>query len=206
MNSKDERIKFDTYYESFFGAKLFRWLDWKKVKIILKQLPKDKRIIKILDLGCGSAGISSLIQQKNRTLNIIGADHNDKLLKIAESRGIKTKLVDFDNPLPFPNDSFDVVLMIDTIEHVECRKDTLAEAKRIIKSNGKMIIFTPPYDTLTWLVGEYLHNKITRRNSDHISPFTKESLSWILTSTFNNVKIGRANFGLTMYGIASGKK
>lgn len=199
------RENFDTYYESFLGGRLFRWLDWRKIKIIISVLENLNSDIKVLDLGCGSASISSKIKKRLPSIEVIGADHSASLLKIANSRGLKTQLVNFDLPLPFEDNCLDVVLMIDTIEHVASRQGVMYQVKRILKNQGILIIFTPPYDSITWIIGEYLHGKITRRAADHISPFTQESLLWLLKQNFKNQTIGRFNFGLSMFGIASEK-
>jgi len=95
---------------------------------------------------------------------------------------------------------------VDSIEHVESRKQIFAETKRILTDKGLIIIFTPPYDTITWCIGEKAHRLLTHRNAGHISPFTKESLEWLLSMNFSEWNLGYLNCGLTMYGVGMCKK
>ena len=93
--------------------------------------------------------------------------------------------------------------MADTIEHSESPRTIVAEVRRLLAPGGVFVVFTPPYDTLAWLVGERIHRILTHRPADHISPFTRESLVHLLRSNFTEWEVGIVNFGLTMYGIGS---
>lgn len=203
--NKEERPKFSSYYSGFWGGHAFRWLDCAKIRTldrVMRDLPVGAKVI---DLGCGSASISSLMRSRFSKLNFLGADCDVDLLSVAESKGLKTICVDFDQRLPFDDETFDVVMMIDTIEHVKSRQSALDEVMRILKETGYLIIFTPPYDTIAWNIGEKMHRILTRRMADHISPFTRESLTWCLSDRFDDVRIFNMNFGLTMCGIGNRK-
>lgn len=193
-------MAFNNYYSGLFGGFLFRWVDLVKVDIINKELSKLNDFPKVLDLGCGTASISAKFIDR---ADVWGADSNTILLSEAKKRGVKVKLIDFDKPLPFKSDFFEVVLMIDSIEHVKSRESTIKEVKRILKKDGLLIVFTPPYDSISWLIMEPISNALARKVSDHISPFTRESLDFLLKSNFKKSKTENwLNFGLTMCGVA----
>jgi len=205
---KDEkdRAVFCDYYQGWLGGKLFRWLDRRKVRIIKRVLAELGEGLRVVDLGCGAAGISSRLVGALPGIRVIGVDNDARLLDVAQRRGLEVKLGDLDKPLPVEPGSCDVVLMIDTLEHVQCRKETMAEVKRILTERGVLVVFTPAHDTVSWTLGVRVHTFITRRTSfDHISPFTKESLSWYLKQNFAGWHVGHTNFGLTLYGIGRGK-
>lgn len=48
----------------------------------------------------------------------------------------------------FPNDSFDVIVLLHVIEHLEDPKAELQEIYRVLKPGGRFIVETPRYDTL----------------------------------------------------------
>lgn len=199
------RESFTNYYNTFLGGRLFRWLDFMKVKIIRRILNGLTPPSRILDLGCGAGSISGqLINHLNGT-HIVGVDHDHVLLATARKRGLTVVAGSMDQTLPFGDDSFDLLLMIDTIEHVTSRNQVILEAKRVLKKTGTLLVFTPPYDSIPWLLGEWVFKQVTRRQPDHISPFTGESLTWLLRQHFQECKTGRTNFNLTLYGMGQGK-
>jgi len=46
-------------------------------------------------------------------------------------------------PLPYPDASFDVVYSTEVIEHVEGHRNFLVEAARVLKPNGWLVLTTP---------------------------------------------------------------
>lgn len=88
--------------------------------------------VKILDLGCGSA-IAGRIFQDFFKAEILGIDIVDKRVE-----KIPFRIYDGKN-IPFPEKSFDVILINYVLHHVENQKTLLIEAKRVAKD--KIIIF-----------------------------------------------------------------
>ncbi len=205
--TSSNRGAYDPYYDGFLGGKVFRWLDWSKLRILRRILADLGPDLRVLDLGCGRANVSSRLIGEFPGMALTGADQDSMILAKAEARGLKAVHVDFDRELPFGDGAFDVVMMIDTIEHVTCRRETMAEVSRILADGGTFIVFTPPYDTVMWTLGEKFHTLVTRRSTyDHISPFTRESLSWLLEGNFASFELGLTNYGLTLWGVGRGVK
>ncbi len=196
-----KRVDFDDYYASKVG-KVFRWVDFKKIKILGEELKVFNEKDIIVDLGAGSGGISFRIKEKTGR-NIICVDKNEKLLRICRDKGLSTKQADLDKKLPFDDKSVSCVIMIDVIEHIKNPQDIITEIKRILKTNGKIIVFTPAYDSIPWLIAEQVHHILARTNkSDHISPFTKESLEYLFENNFDTFRIKRVNFLLGLCAIS----
>jgi hypothetical protein len=93
--------------------------------------------------------------------------------------------------------------MVDTIEHLEEPRRALARVLRVMKPSAVLVVFTPPYDSIAWVTAERAHRVLTRRFADHISPFTTESLAYLLGRHFQECRVGILNAGLTMYGMGS---
>jgi ubiquinone/menaquinone biosynthesis C-methylase UbiE len=87
---------------------------------------------KILDVGCGSA-IAGKEFQKFFQAEIVGVDIKDRRVCQIPFRIINGK------DLPFPENSFDVVLIAYVLHHAKDAISLLREAKRV--SRGKVIIF-----------------------------------------------------------------
>lgn len=196
------RPRFGAYYEGFLGGFAFRWLDWTKVRLLASVLRERPERRFVLDIGCGSGGVGAALARSIPKLLVVGVDHERSLVARAVEKGVAGLLADFERPLPFLDRRFDLVVMVDTIEHVENPKSAIQQVFRLLTPTGAFVVFTPPYDSVSWVIAEKMHGLITRRPADHISPFTRESLSYLLARGFEEWRIGTLNLGLTMYGIA----
>lgn len=59
------------------------------------------------------------------------------------SRGKHVAVFGRGEAIPFPDESFDTVLMIEVIEHVEGDRQTLKEIRRVLRPGGRLILATP---------------------------------------------------------------
>ncbi len=92
----------------------------------------------VLDLGCGPGGKTKLFYEVSETVGIditarIGTEHKHQF----------TFLLADATRLPFKDDSFDAVVSFDVVEHMEDDKKFVAEAFRVCKKSGYIIVGTP---------------------------------------------------------------
>jgi 2-polyprenyl-3-methyl-5-hydroxy-6-metoxy-1,4-benzoquinol methylase len=106
----------------------------------------------VLDLGCGNGQQSLKIARKVK--KIIGVDYDKRQLSLAEKiakdkniKNIKFLSYDLEKKLPFKNSSFDKILCLDILEHLNKRKQFLEEIKRILKQKGNVFLSVPNNDT-----------------------------------------------------------
>jgi ubiquinone/menaquinone biosynthesis C-methylase UbiE len=183
-----------------------RWIDRKKTRLLREQLAAIKPGARVLDIGCGTGAVLRSLGAQSH-LVLFGIEPDTHLAGIARAGGLNVVSADFNGVLPFMDDTFDAVIMIDTIEHVRCRLAVINEIRRVLSNQGIVVLFTPPYDSVSWIIGEHLVYFLTRRlHVGHISPFTSESLAWLLKTTFSEITVRRFNVGLTMMGIGRGAK
>jgi hypothetical protein len=127
----------------------------------------------ILELGGGNGAYSLALQNAGRPATV--ADINPLHLEVARSAGLETLLVDPDQI--FPDSSWDNVLMIEVLEHVQDPKDFLAKACRIAR---KRVIFTIPcssdFHELFHLGLTYNHIAVT----DHLHHFDEIALQELI--------------------------
>lgn len=97
---------------------------------------------KVLDLGCGDGAVSEFLAKKLK-VRVVGADISEEAIKTARGRGVDAVLMDAEKPLPFKNESFDVVFWGDNIEHLFNPQDTLIDIKRVLKKKGRLVISCP---------------------------------------------------------------
>lgn len=99
----------------------------------------------VVDIGCG-AGTLSMIWARNGH-NVHGIDVNEALLAIAKQRAEKERLViEFvlgsATNLPWQNESMDICIAPELLEHVPEWEKCLSEFIRILKPNGILFIST----------------------------------------------------------------
>jgi len=158
-------------------------------------IPKNSRI---LDIGCNYGSLIYNLYQKGYR-NIYGIDINKDSIEKGkkEYSKIKDKIQTYNGKkIPFKNETFDVVLMFDVIEHIPNVQDFLKnEVYRALKKDGTFIFQTPnkPMNIL-WvcIANKSIFNK--KSWEDHCSLQTCWNLRKILKlSYFNNIKIEKYN-------------
>jgi len=103
---------------------------------------KDNSII--LDVGCKDGYLLKSIRSGNQSCKCYGIEKNPDVLKIIETCDVR--VADVQN-LPFENNFFDIVFVLDVLEHVEELDKAIKEIKRVLKTDGSVILSGP---TETW--------------------------------------------------------
>ena len=105
------------------------------------ELVKDK---KVLDIACGEGYGTHLISRYAK--KIIGVDIDENVIKDAKAK-YKIANLEFKvgrvEALPIEDNSVDVVISFETLEHHEKHVEMLLEIKRVLSVNGIIIISTP---------------------------------------------------------------
>ena len=95
----------------------------------------------VLDLGCG-VGCDSILLTENG-FDVIACDFSKTALGRLnrDNKNIKTLLLDISKPLPFENNSFDVVVADLSLHYFDeqTTKNIMQEIKRILTQNGILI-------------------------------------------------------------------
>ena len=104
------------------------------VRMLKKIAKQSKKELKILEIGSGSIGITRFYRGKVVGLDIESEKYNHPRLKFF--KGSATNL-------PFKEKSFDVVISVDTLEHLT-RKEQVRMVQEAYRVAGKYILFTYP--------------------------------------------------------------
>lgn len=103
---------------------------------------------RVLDLGCGSGYGAKAMASIAATVTAV--DVSAEAIAFASAStptpNLKFQRIDADAALPFADNSFDVVLSFQVIEHVLDDARYIEEARRVLTPDGVLIVITPNRD------------------------------------------------------------
>ncbi|MGH7198632.1 MAG: methyltransferase domain-containing protein [Candidatus Omnitrophota bacterium] len=112
-----------------------------QARIVLSRVAKFKNRGKLLDVGCGPGFF--LAEAKRQGWEVAGVDLSAWAKQYCkEHYGIEIAQGGLEQAA-WPDQSFDVVVMNDVLEHLTDPKGTLREIRRILKNDGVLYISTP---------------------------------------------------------------
>jgi SAM-dependent methyltransferase len=137
--------------------------------------------LRVLEIACGLGGFVK--QLVHVGAHVTGCDFSFTALRVAQGKlqavegNPSTVLVQGDAAkLPFADNSFDMVVSCETIEHVPDVEAAVQEMHRVTKSGGKLFLTTPNYLNLMGLYDLYARVRHPTRKDDQ--PFDRRQ--WVL--------------------------
>jgi ubiquinone/menaquinone biosynthesis C-methylase UbiE len=95
----------------------------------------------LLDVGCGQG---QFLARAARRFDAHGVDISpERVQRAREVTGSDNVLVGSATALPFDDDRFNVVCALDVVEHLDDPARFLAEARRVLRSEGVLLFSTP---------------------------------------------------------------
>src|ERR1043166_5504601 len=121
------------------------------VPYLTEELSPSEEKLDVLDLGCGAGFISNSLAMAGHRVS--GIDISEKALDVAR-RHDKTRKIEYLKmdacELHYPNETFDAVLAMDLLEHVENPEVLIHEAARVLKKGGRFFFHTFNRTCLTY--------------------------------------------------------
>ena len=160
------RKRWETYNREWMGEERFEALVKSKVQSpvlqkrhvsFLESTVGSLSGLAVLDLGCGEGGFVVALREKGA--RVVGVDLSMDALEIARVQllarpslgppGILGQVEG--HHLPFPDNTFDLVTSVDTLEHIPDLPGFFREVNRVLKKGGRFYANTPnrhwPYET-----------------------------------------------------------
>lgn len=107
------------------------------------------RGLRVLDVGCGAANMAHHLRHYG---HVVGVDNNPRPLKVAQERGMEVRQGTADN-LPFEAEGFDLVALLDTVEHVPAEDKVFEACRRVLRGpnpatgqpGGRLLVTVPAF-------------------------------------------------------------
>jgi 2-polyprenyl-3-methyl-5-hydroxy-6-metoxy-1,4-benzoquinol methylase len=154
------------------------WLDVRSLKRVLKDIPGDD--LKVSDVGGGSDWLADLargVDSRVSVTQIVDLDESARLL--AEKAGHRYFCGRFEDFVT--RDRYDLILMLNLIEHVSNPRKVLVKARKLLTPGGRIYIQTPNFRALDDRI--FRHSSWAGYHcSRHFVLFTPESFTRLINS------------------------
>jgi len=149
-------------------------------------LPSHARI---LDAGCGSG--RNMVELA-RYGTVTGIELSDTSVELAKARNAGEVLAGSVLEMPFADDSFELAVSLDVVEHLEDDLAALRELRRTVAPGGALLVTVPAYQWL-WSGHDEInhhHRRYTRRTLQRVA----EQAGWrqVRTTYFNSLLLPAA--------------
>jgi methionine biosynthesis protein MetW len=129
------------YYDRYWSAELERRYEpgpalW---SLILHGVGQATRC---LDVGCGS-GNSYAAELRRRGVSYVGVDVSSRAVELARESGLNAHVIEDAATLPLADESFDLVLCVEVLEHLFAPHEAAREIGRVLKPGGRLVVSTP---------------------------------------------------------------
>lgn len=139
---------------------------------IITIIRKYKKPTVLLDVGCGIGVFLQAVKEAG--WKTIGVDMSKSAVTYARSRGLDIRLGKIEE-LSLKRESFDVITLFQTIEHIEDPIKTLKKIHTLLRKGGILVMTTPNEESLmARLLGRLWFGY---RNIEHLYFFNKQSLT-----------------------------
>ena len=159
----------------FFGA----------LDTMLAAVPSPSRI---LEVGVGEGIVTQRVIERYPEASVLGLDlPDDDLAGDWAERGLSCVFGDA-TTLPFPNDTFDLVLAIEVFEHLPDPQGALHELARVCAGT---LIASVPFEPI-WRVGNMVRGRYLRQLGNtpgHLQHWSKKSFLHMLAPYFDTVSV-----------------
>ena len=136
---------------------------------------------RVLDIGCGAG---NMFHHLARYGPVTGVDNNPKPLVVARERGYDVREGSAED-LPFEDQSFDLVALLDTVEHCDDDLAVLRECYRVCAPGGHLVTTVPAFMWL-WSHNDVLNAHKRRYTTEELGEKLHSVGFRTLRATYNN--------------------
>ena len=128
-----------------------------------------------LDLGCGEGDFTA--ELAGAGAEGVGVEIAQAAIERARAKhpGLDFRLAPIDGPLPFEDNSFELVWSSEVIEHVADTAAWLSEIRRVLVPRGRLLLTTPSHGRVRLALGGI--ERFSEPLGDHLHLYSRRSLA-----------------------------
>jgi SAM-dependent methyltransferase len=138
---------------------------------------------RILDIGCGTGGTLKFFQER---YDAWGIDASELAVRLSRQRGVKNVVHGDLQSFTRTNEPFDLVTLLDVIEHIDDDVGFLRQSVRAIKPGGWALVTVPALPWLWSAHDDVNHHKRRYERAELSSRLVSAGLRPVYISYFNS--------------------
>ena len=167
------------------------------VREICESLGKERP--RILDVGCGTGANLEMLMKFGEAE---GVDVSEDALSFCRARGLGNVRRGAAEKLPYEDGTFDLVTALDVVEHLDDDAAGLREMRRVLKPEGRALLFVPAFMFLWGVQDDVSHHRRRYtagelRRAVRGAGFEVERLTYANITFFAPILVGRLLMRLT---------
>jgi len=172
--------KSKAFYEAAFPAysnanPLINFLFWQRIRVAINYIEQNGPFEMVLDFGCGSGVMLPFLAGMSR--KVVAVDIDFSPIEQIKSYATFPDNIEFQDANEiysgrFQNGTFDVVVALDVLEHVDDLDKTLRQICDLLKPGGRLVVSAPTenifYKVGRWIAGSDYSGEFHERGSKEI--------------------------------------
>lgn len=139
----------------------------------------------ILEIGCSGGPMLQRLAKQGYT-DLTGIDVSESGIAVAQQRGIPNVSCMDGADLKFADNSFDLVIASDVLEHIEDEAMALREWTRVLRPGGQLLVFVPAFPFL-WSSHDVINHHFRRYTAAQLRASMQRANLQVLRSSYWNV-------------------
>jgi SAM-dependent methyltransferase len=191
----------DYYSNNYERTNYLSPITVKRFNEILDRFEPHRKTGKLLDVGAGYGFFMEVA--KERGWDVYGTELTDEAVKHCEAKGLKMFKGEF-HELDIEPESFDVIVSIEVLEHVNTPVQYAKKANEILRKGGVLYMTTPNFNSILRYRLKEQYNVIEYPN--HLCYYTPQTFLNLFTSHgFHKLEIKTTGISLTRLRTSKGK-
>lgn len=197
----DQKTLVEFYSDGYDLTRYYSPITEKRYKELLEEFEPYRNEGRLLDVGCGYGFF--LQTSKEAGWDATGIEITDEAVKACTSKGLRMHHGTLESAV-FPNDHFDVIVLIETIEHVIEVDQLLKEIQRVLRPGGLVYLSTPNFNAINRYRLKEKYDVV--QYPLHLSYFTPATLKRFFESNgFKTKQMMSSGISKTRYKTSTGQ-